>query len=155
MDIEGLVTQGDSDGSVAIVVRGSTPDSFLTTQQTNGLLGLARNDVDYITELLDGGRNLDFITFRQDTGGSTVDSTFVQFRKRDADPQQVVSDVQGFMSRTVSGVADVLNYPNVQGISTTDIITAVNVSTPGRIIVAAQTSNSGFLKANSPRVTEF
>ena len=152
MDLEDLVTEGDSDGSIAITVKGSTPNDFLTTDETNGLLGLARNDVDYITEILDGGRTTDFITFRQDTGGSTVDSTLVQFRKQATDSQQVVSDVQGFMSRTVSGVADVLNYPNVTGISTTDIQNAVQTSTTGRIITAAQATNSGFLKANSPTI---
>ena len=234
MSLEELVKEGSTNGTIAITVTGSPPSDFLTTGETNGLLGLARNDVDYLTEILDSGMTTDFITFRGDTGGSTV-TNGVEFRKADlaattiminqattADGattldfdnaaltgatlannalvghsftdsntpavtytitantasqitfgpglqsghglvnnstldlfvlQQVVSDVQGFNPRVdANGIADVLNYPNVSGISSTDVQNAVDASTAGRTIAAARTANSGFLKANSPRI---
>ena len=117
-------------GKIDIVISGAA--TTLSGAQTNALLATGRNDVDYVTELLDGGLLTDYITFPTDeTSAVTVDARFI---KADANtPQQAIRGVEmGFSTRSIDGTTmDVLNFPSETGLSLFAVQEAFNNANAG------------------------
>ena len=130
--------QGQADGTIRLIIRGA--DGGLDGAQTNQLLGLSRNDPDYINEILDGSHTTDFISF--DTTESTTVSSTVTFRKRDATaaetaagtpvPQQQLQAIAGGadpISQNRDGFADVIIFPAATGLTPAGARIALEEST--------------------------
>ena len=125
LDVE---EQSGNNGSITVVMAGADINNALDDTQTNGLLGLGRNDVDYITEIVDGGRVADFISFP--SLSETVITANVNFRKtQSSTPQQYIQNVTGFRTESTDGVnPDVVNFPPSAGITPTGVRAAAGLA---------------------------
>lgn len=128
LDVEESAT---GTGRIDIEISGA--DTGLTGAQTNRLLGGGRNDVDYLQEIWDGGRIIDYITFpTQET--TTVDGSMnVVFSKLNAQtPQQLIAGVSVIGEANISSESadtvtqDVINLPGTTGLSVDAARTALN-----------------------------
>ena len=146
-DIDGDGTLDD--GTIVITIGGADigGGNTLDGGQTNAAIGFGRNDVDYITEILDGGHTADFVSFEsQTTTEITVD---VIFNKPLAtSPQQGITSVTGYRSASFDGInPDVVHFDAAAGLSRSDmrIVVADRLNAQSRALRAASTIKLGII----------